>query len=63
MFLKIKIQDKDKTEIILNTDMIASLIPSTRTIVMCGKIKPFTVDKRTFSKVVKIVESYNGNAH
>lgn len=60
MFIKIKIQDKDKTEIILNTDMIASLIPSTRTIVMCGKIKPFTVDKRNFQKVVKNIESCYG---
>ena len=63
MFIKIKIADKDKTEIILNVSQIASLIPSTRTIVMCGKIKPFTVDKRTFQKVVKITESLNGNAH
>lgn len=63
MFLTIRIADKDKTEIILNVSQIASLIPSTRTIVMCGKIKPFTVDKRNFAKVVKATESFHGNAH
>lgn len=55
MFIQIKIADKDKTEVILNTSQIASLIPSTKTIVMCGKIKPFTVDKRTFERVRKLV--------
>lgn len=27
---------------------------------MCGKIKPFTVDKRNFQKVVKNIESCYG---
>ena len=54
MFVSIKNINKNKQEVIINTELIASLVPDTNCVVMCGRIAPFIVDKRTFSKLMGI---------
>lgn len=54
MFVSIKNINKNKQEVIINTELIASLVPDTNCVVMCGRIAPFIVDKRTFNKLMGI---------